>query len=144
MRGVLDRAFQVGSGVIGFGRFNFRQCFKDIVTVVLAPFLAPDADDTAKGMTALSLLGSDISRSSLIKNYWQGERFMTYQNERDPSFSANCNVLTSLTYPVTNCGAYTTNIEKVTRFLCHAWLSKSDLTIDKWVRLNSIPLTFCF
>ncbi|KUI74130.1 Copalyl diphosphate synthase [Cytospora mali] len=58
-----------------------------------APGSFPDADDTSKGLEALHYLGQLGSVESLIQRYEADENFITYPGERNPSFSANCNIL---------------------------------------------------
>ncbi|TGJ80818.1 hypothetical protein E0Z10_g7954 [Xylaria hypoxylon] len=56
----------------------------------------PDADDTAKAITALHYLGRDMSVDSLLQAYEGESCFKTYPGERNSSISANCNVLICL------------------------------------------------
>lgn len=56
----------------------------------------PDVDDTAKSLEALHYLGQDYRIESLINTYESSEHFFTYPGERNPSLSANCNVLIAL------------------------------------------------
>ncbi|KAL2020340.1 hypothetical protein VTK56DRAFT_8568 [Thermocarpiscus australiensis] len=58
-----------------------------------APNILPDADDTAKGLEALHHLGHSSGIGALIRTYEVSEHFTTYPGERNPSFSANCNIL---------------------------------------------------
>ncbi|KAK0714464.1 hypothetical protein B0T21DRAFT_426825 [Apiosordaria backusii] len=53
----------------------------------------PDADDTAKALKALYHLGSKLSVNALIRTYETSTHFKTYPGERNPNFSANCNIL---------------------------------------------------
>jgi hypothetical protein len=58
-----------------------------------APGCFPDADDTAKGIAALRILGTSASVNGLVQMFETADHFRTYPGERNPSFSANCNVL---------------------------------------------------
>ena len=55
-----------------------------------------DVDDTAKALEALHHLGFEYSIKSLVQTYESSEHFVTYPGERNPSLSANCNVLIAL------------------------------------------------
>ncbi|TFB00207.1 Copalyl diphosphate synthase [Trichoderma ghanense] len=108
----LQKAINEQGGVLGF-----------------APTLLPDADDTAVSLLALTSLGVPIDRSPLIWNFESSARFKTYQLERTPSISANCNVLLALlTAP--DVDRYAPQIEKAVRFLCGSW-NANELQ-DKW------------
>ncbi|KAK6601227.1 hypothetical protein H4I96_06568 [Botrytis cinerea] len=112
---ILEHAFSSGAGLIGF-----------------APLFEPDADDTAKGIVALDLLGKEIDKNMLVDRFGQGEWFKTYRSERDASFSTNCNVLKALTCSISSTDKYKAQIEKVMAFLCHFWLNKPTASRDKW------------
>ncbi|KAM0170468.1 hypothetical protein ACHAPC_011173 [Botrytis cinerea] len=112
---ILEHAFSSGAGLIGF-----------------APLFEPDADDTAKGIVALDLLGKEIDKNMLVDRFGQGEWFKTYRSERDASFSTNCNVLKALTCSISSTDKYRAQIEKVMAFLCHFWLNKPTASRDKW------------
>ncbi|KUI56675.1 Copalyl diphosphate synthase [Cytospora mali] len=58
-----------------------------------APGSFPDVDDTSKGLETLHYIGQTGSVKSLIQTYEADGHFITYPGERNPSFSANCNVL---------------------------------------------------
>ena len=57
------------------------------------PSVSSDSDDTGKAITALQLLGCPASFDSLIKKFELDSHFQCFPFERNPSFSANCNVL---------------------------------------------------
>ncbi|KAK9786221.1 putative ent-kaurene synthase protein [Seiridium cardinale] len=79
LRKTLQDALQEQKGLLGF-----------------APGILPDVDDTAKGLEALHHLGSDNSVEAAILTFEGKDHFLTYPGERNPSFSANCNILTLL------------------------------------------------
>lgn len=97
-----------------------------------APNIGSDADDTAKTILTLSLLGQSISPASMLDAYEKDQHFATYQAERNPSFSANCNILNALLH-VGNPDKYVPQIEKAVRFLCEFWWQSDSSIIDKWV-----------
>ena len=98
--------------------------------------MEPDADDTAKGITALSLLGTEITRDPLVMKFGSGEWFKTYSHERNVSFSTNCNVLMALVSSLadkTSRKKYYALIEKIVTILANTWLEKPNCIRDKWV-----------
>ncbi|KAH8645693.1 hypothetical protein BX600DRAFT_484952 [Xylariales sp. PMI_506] len=108
----LKKAMHDQNGVLGF-----------------APGFLPDADDTSRCLLSLTALGVQIDRSPLIRHFEGSSHFRTYQFERDPSVSANCNVLLALlTSP--NVVQYATQINKAAGFLCTRW--NANRLQDKW------------
>ena len=97
-----------------------------------APHVGADADDTAKTILALNLLGCSTSPRTLLQEFEDKTHFKTYQQERDPSFSANCNVLNALLH-VENPSDYTPQIAKTLEFLCDTFRSSDKTVRDKWV-----------
>ncbi|KAI1206322.1 uncharacterized protein F4807DRAFT_463811 [Annulohypoxylon truncatum] len=91
----------------------------------------PDADDTAKGIMTLRILGESPGFDGLIEMFEAEEHFRTYHGERNPSFSANCNVLTCL-LTAEDPTLYISQIAKITRFLTTQVYQ--DGVIDKWHR----------
>ncbi|KAF3010109.1 hypothetical protein E8E14_000032 [Neopestalotiopsis sp. 37M] len=121
MKDTLSQAFHAGKGVIGF-----------------ASQFGADADDTAKGIVALSLLDQPTSPVSLVRQFETGDHFRTYPFERDPSLSANCNVLLALIQQE-DMKSYEPQILKVVNFLCHCWWNSDDKISDKWNSSNLYP-----
>ena len=98
----------------------------------IAPTILDDADDTAKALLLLNLLGRNISPDRRIEHYTTDDgHFQTHVGERDTNFSANCNVLMTLLYSP-DITAYTAEIVSITTFLCDLWWS-ADVE-DKWVK----------
>lgn len=96
------------------------------------PHVCADADDTAKTILVLNLLHQQVSPDAMLKAFETEHHFKTYPHERDPSFSANCNVLLALLH-TNNPSQYAPQIEKATRFL-HSHFRESELKVrDKWV-----------
>ncbi|KAF7941448.1 hypothetical protein BELL_0061g00140 [Botrytis elliptica] len=108
----LKKEFQAHEGIVGF-----------------APLVLADADDTAKTIDTLNLLGDLVSPDKMISTYETATHFQTYGSERTASFSANCNVLSAL-LNVRDPSCYIKQIGKAASFLCKAWsLGKIQ---DKW------------
>ncbi|KAF3480656.1 ent-kaurene synthase [Arthroderma uncinatum] len=93
--------------------------------------LEADADDTAKALLALSILGHHTSPAGLLKEFECETHFRTYRGERNASFSANCNVLLAL-LSQPDPSVYTSQIEKATKFLCNTWWESDTFIEDKW------------
>ncbi|KAK7737349.1 hypothetical protein SLS53_006652 [Cytospora paraplurivora] len=70
---------QNGRGVVGF-----------------APNVLADADDTAKTILCLHLLGRDAECDQMIEAFEEEGHFKTYDLESNESLSANCNVLLAI------------------------------------------------
>ncbi|KAK1138447.1 hypothetical protein N8T08_002503 [Aspergillus melleus] len=94
-----------------------------------APGFVADADDTARAFLAITLLGSKVSPSALVKHFEASNHFQTYKLERNPSFSANANILIAL-LQTPDPGIYTTQIEKAVRFILSGW--EDGELLDKW------------
>ncbi|KAJ5382328.1 Phyllocladan-16-alpha-ol synthase [Penicillium concentricum] len=100
-------------------------------TVGFTAHVCADADDTAKAILVLQLLQQHVSLEPMLKAFEAEHHFKTYPYERDPSFSANCNVLLALLY-TDDVSQYASQIEKATRFL-HTHFRETDLKVrDKW------------
>ncbi|KAI9688292.1 MAG: geranylgeranyl pyrophosphate synthetase [Bogoriella megaspora] len=110
----LNKVFVEENGLVGF-----------------APNVGADADDTAKAILTLNLLSHPTSPKSLLQEFEEATHFKTYQQERDPSFSANCNVLNSLLHVETP-SDYTSQIEKTIKFLCATFQDSNKTVRDKW------------
>ena len=70
----------------------------------------------------------------MLTAYEKDEHFATYATERNPSFSANCNVLSALLHTPES-ELYTSSIEKAVKFLCEYWWESDGFIRDKWVPL---------
>ncbi|KAK3679774.1 hypothetical protein LTR78_000150 [Recurvomyces mirabilis] len=115
----LEAQLAAGKGAVGF-----------------APGLGADADDTAKSMLILRLLKQDVSIDPLLQHFESDAYFKTYPLERDPSFSANCNVLAALLHAAEP-AKYSSQIEKVVKFLLSVYQDHGLRIRDKW---NISPL----
>ena len=91
-----------------------------------------DADDTAKALVTLSMLGNNVVPDQLISSFeTKSGHFVAYSGERNSSFSVNCNVLMAILCSAEP-GRHASQVENVTNFLCDAWCSGD--AKDKWVR----------
>ncbi|KAF2756145.1 Ent-kaur-16-ene synthase [Pseudovirgaria hyperparasitica] len=119
---ILIKAFQDEKGVIGF-----------------AP-RAVDADDTAKGLLTLSLLGRSetVSPKPMIRRFEVDNHFSTFGSERDASFTTNCHVLMALLHQ-DEAGKYTSQICKTVKFLCDWWWTHDGKLKDKWNLSHMYP-----
>lgn len=87
-------------------------------------------------ITILRTLNRPAPVEQMTKHFEAKDHFRTNSFERNPSFSVNCNILTSLLSAEQCLGDNATQIEKALRFLCDTWWN-SDLRIkDKWVILD--------
>ncbi|RAL64942.1 hypothetical protein DID88_001533 [Monilinia fructigena] len=108
----LKKELKVQGGIVGF-----------------APLVLADADDTAKTIETLNLLGDLVAPEEMISTYETVTHFQTYKSERTASFSANCNVLSALLH-VEKPSCYIKEIVKAASFLSRIWsLGKIQ---DKW------------
>ncbi|KAK3367921.1 hypothetical protein B0H63DRAFT_424064 [Podospora didyma] len=118
VRETLARELTAGSGLIGFARF-----------------MEPDADDTAKSLTVLNLLGTAVASTKLLslaeRSSTHGFHFVTYEAERDASITTNCNCLTALCTG-SDANEHGDIIEMTMRFLCNAWKKDPSGIRDKW------------
>ncbi|CAF4038026.1 unnamed protein product [Adineta steineri] len=114
IKDMLKRALTIQDGIVGF-----------------AEHLLPDADDTAKSLTVLHYLGDSPSVQPLITIFQVDTHFRCYLEERNPSISANCNVLISLLH-VSTPEQYTDQIVKVVTFICEKWWTNDGMLTDKW------------
>ena len=106
-------------------------------TVGFVPGVCPDADDTAKALLVLNLLEHKTSPDAMLASFETESHFKTYPLERDPSFSANCNVLLALLH-VEDPSPFTLQIDKAARFLHKHFRESPSLNVqDKW---NLSPL----
>ncbi|KAI0150011.1 Ent-kaurene synthase [Hypoxylon sp. NC0597] len=108
----LESALQKGNGIVGFS------------STVIA-----DVDDTAKTALALHYFNKSVNIHPLIQTFETADHFSTYSGERNPSFSANCNVLICL-LSQNNLSPYMTQIMKTTKFLCSRVFSGN--VHEKW------------
>ncbi|KAF1962415.1 hypothetical protein CC80DRAFT_160637 [Byssothecium circinans] len=114
MVSMLRCALTTNNGILGF-----------------APSLPPDADDTAQCIVCLRRLGRTASPDAMIKCFESTTHFRTYFSERNPSFTANCNVLSAL-LAQTDVSRYSDQIFDIVGFLCDYWWENDGYIMDKW------------
>lgn len=68
----------------------------------------------------------------MIAAFESEDHFKTFRIERNPSFSANCNILNALLF-MSEPSKYAPQILKATVFLCDLWYNGD--ARDKWVIL---------
>ncbi|KAI9708936.1 MAG: hypothetical protein M1820_003630 [Bogoriella megaspora] len=103
-----------------------------------APGILEDADDTARGLLMLMRFrrlgyAVTVDVAPLVRKFETAECFKTYEMERNPSFSANCNVaLALLELEHQSIDQYASQIEKALAFLLGVVeTGERDIT-DKW------------
>jgi hypothetical protein len=117
IKSYLHDAYVAEKGILGF-----------------TPFVGADADDTATTILVLNLLNQPVSVAAMLKEFEEENHFKTYSQERNPSFSANCNVLLALLYSHEP-SLHSTQIGKAINFL-YKQFTESELDVrDKWVCL---------
>jgi hypothetical protein len=91
-----------------------------------------DADDTAKSITSLLLLGRQAGPEAMLTKFFNKDHFITYVGERNPSFSANCNILIALLH-LADLNQYLAQVEMALKFLCKLYFAGG--LSDKWVSI---------
>ncbi|KAF2115525.1 hypothetical protein BDV96DRAFT_575636 [Lophiotrema nucula] len=106
--------------------------------VGFAPGILEDADTTARNLLMLVRLHrlgytATVDIAPLVSKFETAECFKTYQLERNPSFSANCNVvLALLELKHQSNGQYVSQIEKALTFLLGLVETGDRDITDKW------------
>jgi hypothetical protein len=109
-------------------------------TVYIAPGILPDADDTAKCIYLLCLVGRPTDCEKMIAVFETQMHFKTYNHEVTHSFSANCNVLKAL-LSSNKVAQYIPQIRKALDYLSETW-EKGELK-DKWVSKHPKRMIVC-
>jgi len=118
--GYLEDYLQLQFGVTGF-----------------APYIESDADDTAKTISALCLLGQSPSPQGSIIRYEIREYFKTYTQDRTPSFTTNCHILKALLNLLSEHSEQMSLIERTVKFLCTSWWTTNGRIEDQSVCSNA-------
>lgn len=123
-------------GLLGFGKISNLHGSPCVHSNVYrqAPQLVADADDTARGIMILRLLGRPASLQPLVDEFYAHSHFNTYPYERNPSFTVNCNVLAALLTAGPQIEGFAPQIRTAARFLCETWWDINGMMVDKWVR----------
>ncbi|KAJ5727077.1 terpenoid cyclases/Protein prenyltransferase [Penicillium malachiteum] len=94
-----------------------------------APGIMPDADDTARVLMTIGFLGGQADLMPMVTKFRSDPCFKTYEMERNPSLSANCNILLALASSE-NAKDHMDDIRTVMKYLNTIW-RQGDLR-DKW------------
>ena len=119
----LQDCLQLEGGVIGF-----------------APYVESDADNTARTISALALLGRSASPKGLIKRFEAPEYFKTYAQDKSPTFRTNCHVLKALLDLVPKNSEQMPQVQKTVTFLCNYWwttngrIEDQSVSTEAWYR----------
>ncbi|KAF2798681.1 hypothetical protein K505DRAFT_232734 [Melanomma pulvis-pyrius CBS 109.77] len=106
--------------------------------VGFAPRILEDADNTARSLLMLMRLGrvgyvATVDIAPLVSKFESAKCFKTYELERNPSFSANCNVvLALLEIEHESNSQYASQIEKALTFLLGVVETGDRDITDKW------------
>ncbi|KAK8117394.1 uncharacterized protein PG998_005675 [Apiospora kogelbergensis] len=104
-------------------------------TVGFSPSALPDADDTAMAIATLQYLGKAPDLGPFIDTFEADNHFRTYDAERNPSISANCNALICLLSRDDRCN-YVPKIVKALRFICNQVIAGN--VREKWANGNEL------
>ena len=118
-----------GHGLAGFGTYSAMSI------LIIDPSTEYDADDTAKTITALQLMGYKVSYDALIEKFEKESYFQCFAHETAPSFSANCNILSAFCH-APDPSEYLPQILKCVRYICYEWWNSDEPIRDKWVRMS--------
>lgn len=108
----------------------YKRILKDQAGVIgFARGVLEDADDTARALLTLHYLGNETDPTPMIEKFKSSSCFRTYQSERNPSFSVNCNVLLALLCSE-SIEKHSMLVQHTVEFLLAEWATKK--TSDKW------------
>lgn len=125
----------IGAGNLENAATYLKDCLKlESGVTGFAPHVESDADNTAKAISALCLLGQSTSPHGLVTRYETRQYFKTYTQDRHPSFSTNCHVLKALLDLLPNNSELVSQIEKTVTFLCNCWWTTNGPIEDHSVR----------
>ncbi|KAF7362455.1 Ent-kaurene synthase [Mycena venus] len=111
---ILHSALTTGGGITGASMYG-----------------GPDADDTAKAITALRYIGKPFPLDALFPAFELPTHFQCFPFERNPSLSTNCDVLIALlAYPQP--AEYSSQILKVATFIIQEYWTTEGVVRDKW------------
>ena len=98
-----------------------------------APFMQADADNTAKTISALCLLGETVSPQGLIEQFEARDYFKTCVQDRNPCFRTNCHVLKALLDLLPGNAHQMSQINTSITFLCNYWWTTNGRIEDQTV-----------
>ena len=102
-----------------------------------APYCAPDAYHTARTITALKFLDEHFPIESLLQTFERNTHFECFEKESSHSLTANCAVLITLLHSPAAV-QYTTQIKKVTTFICNECWTHEGMLQERWVCVVSL------
>ncbi|KAL6722272.1 hypothetical protein ACLMJK_001379 [Lecanora helva] len=111
---LLEAHLEQGSGAVGFAADS-----------------EPDAISTANTLTALSLLGRNVSPQRLIDRFADQKYFKTYDNDQGASFATNCHLLVTFLTLLPNNRDLIPQIERIVGFICTVWWTTNGLVHDQ-------------
>lgn len=117
---LLKRVLSEVGGTLGFGILEpVSQTISGTDYANLATGILADADETAKAILTLSIIGRIMNPRKMITAFDTGVYFRTYRGERVSSFSAKCNVLHAL-LRIENPERYRSQILRAAEYICEA------------------------
>ncbi|KAF1998137.1 hypothetical protein P154DRAFT_578188 [Amniculicola lignicola CBS 123094] len=94
--------------------------------------IEPDLDDSAKYSIIMSLSGA-LGNSNVIAEAFNATGWLkTYNGERNPSVSANCNALIALLLDRNEFSEKAMTIKKIVKFVVEHWTATNGAISDKW------------
>lgn len=99
-----------------------------------ARYVEANADNTAKTISTLCVLGQAISPHSLNVRHEARQYFKTCTHERIVNFSTNCHILKALLDLLPGNSEQMYQIETTVRFLCNCWWTTNGMIEDQLVR----------
>lgn len=117
------------SSISELGTFLENLAVQQDWLVGFAPKVLEDADDTARTLMTLRRLNRIANGAPMVARFETSHHFQTYPMERNPSFSANCNVLLAL-LELEAADEYYPQIEKILAFIFSKW--DTGHVSDKW------------
>jgi len=97
-----------------------------------------DADNTAKAISTLRLLGKSPSPQGLLLRFETQNFFKTFTQDRTPRFSTNCLVLKALLDLLPGNGEQTPQVEKTIKYIANRWSTTNGNIHDE----SNVSLTY--
>lgn len=125
----------LGIGTLGTAAKFLEDCLHlESGVTGFAPYVQPDADNTAKAISSLCLLGQPASPRGLMARFEGRDYFKTYDQDSSPSFTTNCHVLKALLDLLPGNREQISQIDKTVKFLCDCWWTTNGRIRDQSVR----------
>lgn len=135
IKSVLKEALVTENGIVGFSRLRLSSLLSSpnqMLSSLSASNIEPDSDNTAKAVAALKFLGEHFPIESLLNHFELETHFACFQQERNPSFTANCNILITLLHTAVPIH-YIDQIRKAATFICDQWWKNEGILTETWV-----------